>query len=401
MDRRGQLAWIALFGCAAGCGSGSSSGAPASPFSKWFTDSDCPTRSLVEVARVPQAQFSQPGYFATWASGLSVAGGQLYFARSVPPAPDAGVPDGGLPQGQNWLTAVPIGGGTPTDVALGPSGYSPGRFFAVQGSTIVIASGGQAASVPLAGGVVSLPTLDFPGIPESDLLDGDFVYTAYVDWMDGSTSYSTGAAVRVVKTPIAGGPSTVLFEQMHIATQIGGLVNAGDAILVSLGWSSTSTTSPGPGPEVFTGAVFKIAKAGGAATRLRPDVDFADPFTSPWIGWDGKDIHGTVLLDGEEVRASVPVAGGPPVEEGIPSNGGVALQTAAATLVLQNLWNGSSRVALMTTAGGGSVIACSSASSGRESPVGVAADSTGTYVAYADCPLTSDPCALVLAKLGD
>src|SRR5215831_17701936 len=98
MVRWGRLGWVALLGCAADCSSGSSGGAPHNPLSAWFTDRDCPTRSLVEIARMQQAQRCVPG----WASGLSVAGGQLYFAYSVPPAADA---DGGLAPGQNWLAA--------------------------------------------------------------------------------------------------------------------------------------------------------------------------------------------------------------------------------------------------------------------------------------------------------
>jgi hypothetical protein len=128
-------------------------------------------------------------------------------------------------------------------------------------------------------------------------------------------------------------------------------------------------------------------------------VEVARVPTAPWS--ERASIHGTALLEDEEMRASVPVSGGAPVEEGIPAIGGVALQAASGTWVLQNPWNDSSRVALMTTGSGGSVIACSPAGSGGQSPVGVAADSTGTYVAYTDCPLTAETCDLVLAKLGD
>ena len=241
-------------------------------------------------------------------------------------------------------------------------------FFAVEGNALVVASGGRVGSVNLTQTSASLPDLGPPGIPESDLADADSVYTAYVDSRDVGGDQPVPA--RVVKTPRAGGTPTVLFEDHRSNPQTGGMADAGDAILLSIGWFESGAT--GGTREVVQ--VLRIPKAGGAATPIRPDVPFDMPLRGSWLGWDGANVEALVLLP-ESVRASVPVRNGPPVAQRMPPLGAAAsLSTKDGTLVLENP-DGAQRIALMTTAGGhgeGSVLACTSVVDAR--PLGLAAD---------------------------
>jgi hypothetical protein len=202
--------------------------------------------------------------------------------------------------------------------------------------------------------------------------DADFGY--YV-------GHAGGSGISVVKLPIDGGPPAVLATEM-LGDAVGGMADAGDALLLQMAWLSAD------GTQTFAG-MWRIPKDGSPRTQVRADVVWADPRTYPRpVAWDGVSLIGPVVLGGRIVQARV-APDGTSAPQPLRLDGTIVTRRGDEILTLQRVDSATkpSPVLVVASSKGspvGRVVAC-----GGEAgsplfgvPVGIAATDDAIYVAY-------------------
>jgi hypothetical protein len=323
------------------CG-GASPAADATP----FTDADC-TATLVEVARMEALPaFGSSGCEdAGSCAGLAVGAGSLYFTTAYAPGCQ------GVACDRGGVAAVAVTGGAPQLVENG----APYALWS-DGVSLVEATAGTVVEVPASGPPGAIVEMPPAASAEADAIDASFVYTATTD--DAGT-------LSVTRTPRTGGAPAPLFTRSGAA--LFGMIDVGDALLVDGSWSSAEH-------------VTRIPKDGSATSELPYDgVVSAVAAERGWGNAPGLRRvprgQARLLTPGGLLVASVAIASPPSA-------------TASAT----------SRVMLSSVdPGGAQVVACSASLGTGTRIVGLAADDTGTYVAYHDG--SGDHPYIVVAKV--
>ncbi|HXU60876.1 MAG TPA: hypothetical protein VN962_04200 [Polyangia bacterium] len=362
--------------CLAGALAASCSSDPAPPPPTPFAQADC-RGQLVEVARFPSTDSPAPN--AGTSNHLATDGATLFLAYSNS-RNDALVMTG-LPS-DGGVVAIPLSG-APTRVvaAADVPEWQPGSFW-VAGGQVVVQTGTELAAVPADAatpGTVSAPAPDNRSAAYAH--DAEFGYYA---------GPSGGTGVSVVKIPIGGGSPTALVYDLPGVT-VGGMADAGDALLLQVRWQRDPDESP-----FFR--VWRVPKDGSPQTEVRIDVRWADAARYPrlLVAWDGQDILGPVTFDqGNVVVARVAPDG---TSAPIPTRlaGSMVTRRGDEILSLQLVYGSGDPSPLLVVASSqgdsaGTVLACGgepapfqTGAVGIPGPLGIAATDDDVYVAYTD-----------------
>jgi hypothetical protein len=217
------------------------------------------------------------------------------------------------------------------------------------------------------------------------------LYGAYAH--DTEFGYAAGAqnfqGVLVTKTPLAGGAPIILVDEPLENPSVGGMADAGDALLLQVRWNPEPTYDG----EVFT-RVWRIPKDGSPRSEVRLDVTWNDPLGwTHWLAWNGAEILGAIEVQNYVVTARVP-ASGTPAATYLKLRSGVVTRRGDEILTAQTLMQPPSpapagyRLLVASSKGdpAGAVVACGGARTAlaEVQPVGLAANDGGIYVAYRD-----------------
>jgi hypothetical protein len=378
-------AGLSFVGCLAACGSSPPSATPPTPL---FATSDC-SGHLVEIARLPGTpQFLS--YGASPGGVLAIDGDTLYVASS--PSEDS-------PNTSAEIVAVSTTGGSPRTVA---SGWPVDHFW-VQDNVLYAQQGSALAVLPLSPtSVAQIPTTGSSSLGDYLLSDASYAYSAAivpirVPVADGQDPWDL--ALQLNRAPVTSGSATTLFQDSaNYYDGLCGMADVGDALVV------LATYSPYASYNYSTAThLLRVPKDGSRVSELRPDVRWAPCGGAPsrsWIAWTGTSLVAPVVAADAVRMASIPLAGGAPTilkgggddEEYAQRLGKVFTAfetwdkaTEMGSRVFVDVFDGSTEAFLC----GGELAA---------GVVGIAANATGTYVAYAVGPLSSRQ-TTVIARL--
>lgn len=352
--------------------SSSSGGGPALVA---FTPEDC-HGSITEVAR-----FSQTTTWVTGWSGsatnnvLALDGDTLYLTYGFA-YDQSGLPAGG------GIVAVPVSGGAMRVVAAAgnTSQWGAGAVW-VAGGEVYVQFDAEILSFPADGATPApLPVELSPALYGAFVHDAEFGYTAQ--------GGGDAAHLTVTKMPIAGGAPTTLIDEPLPNMSLGGMADAGDALLLQLRWQEPPTYSTKP-----SSAIWRIPKDGSPRSDVRPDVDWADALNdTEWLAWDGANILGPISVKNYLTHARIAPAN-MSAPQLLKLHGGVVTRRGDEILSFQELdvpksgasSSSSYRLLVASSKGApaGSVVACSDdILSMIDAPAGIAADDSAIYVAY-------------------
>jgi hypothetical protein len=354
------------------CSSGTASNAPAFVS---IVPSDC-HGSLAELARFPET-FPVTGG-SPQNNNLTLANGTLFVAYAF------GVGVSSELTGSGGIIAVSTSTGAYRSIgAADPnvtSQWSTDSFW-VSGDQILLQAGTGISSIPSDPATPSVlvpPSMGCSAVAH----DEAFAYCAQRD----DLSVDTLNHMTVTKTPIAGGAPVVLVDESLPNLDLGGMADAGDAVLLQLRWHAI----PESLGDTLT-AVWRIPKDGTPHSDARPDVKWADALFPQWLAWDGANIFGAIDAQNVLAQARVSASDSSPPElvklwGGAVTRRGdeiLSLQTVdapdAGTDAVQRV------VASSKGAPAGSVVACgASGSIVTLQPAGIVADDSGIYVSYLD-----------------
>jgi hypothetical protein len=210
--------------------------------------------------------------------------------------------------------------------------------------------------------------------------DEQFGYCAQSD----DLAIDTVDRVTVTQTPIAGGAPVVLVDESLPNLALGGMADAGDAVLLQLRWHPI----PSYTGDTLT-AVWRIPKDGTPHSDARPDVKWSDALFPQWLAWDGENIFGAISAQNASEEARVPANDTSPPEL-VKLGPGVITRRGDEILSLQAVGapaSGSDAIQLVVAsskgAPAGSVVACGgSGSIVTLVPAGIVADDSGIYASY-------------------
>jgi hypothetical protein len=378
--------------CAAGAVVASCDSPPTvEPTFPAFVLEDC-RGGLVEVARFRRT-FSVKSWEIGTHNNLALDGETLYVTYAFA-AEESGLPLGG------GIVAVPVSGGAARAVtfAEGTLDWGAGTFW-IGGGRIYLQTGTNVLSFPVdSPPLATLPVKVLPALNTEYAHDADFGYVAQAE--------DDLKAIKVMKTPLAGGDAAVLLDEQLPNVALGGMADAGDALLLQVRWGPDAAYES----EAFT-RVWRIPKDGSPRSDVRPDIVWADvvgsaPYlgSAQWLAWDGADILGpiyvqthVVIVQNYLVIARVPAAGRS-APEYLKLYGAVAARRGDEILSLQTLAARAARtpevtgrllVASSRGAPAGSVIACGAefkdtfpAGQPAGLPAGIAANDSAVFVSY-------------------
>lgn len=359
----GRLKMVGALGAAVVLQSACSSSS-GTPVIAAFTAADC-RGGLVEIARY--AQTLAPLAQRATTGNLVLDGDTLYMTYATA-ATASGLPISG------GIVALPVSGGPGRVVAAADTAKTSQwdvDSFWVAGGQIYLQTGAELASVP-----TDPPA---PSALSVVLASGD--YAAYAH--DADFGYSAVAGVNgltVAKTPVAGGAPTVMIASSAPMAPgfLGGMADAGDALLLHVGWGSNAAAQ-----------VWRIPKDGTTPSDARPDVHWADPLEATgWLAWDGADIIAPTLIQNYLVQSRVsPTGTSAPVQTRL--SGIVATRRNDEILSFQLMarqpQEASARPLVVSSKGApaGTVVACGDDTEIQgETPTGIAANDSAIYVAY-------------------
>jgi hypothetical protein len=323
-------------------------------------------------------------------NNLALDGETLYMTYAFA-AEDSGLPSGG------GIVAVPVSGGAARAVtfAEGTLDWGAGTFW-IGGGRIYLQTGSDVLSFPVdSPPLATQPVKVLPALNTEYAHDADFGYVAEAD----------ENGLKVMKAPLAGGDASVLLDEPLPNVAVGGMADAGDALLLQVRWGPDSAYES----DAFT-RVWRIPKDGSPRSDVRPDIVWADALgvehlgSSQWLAWDGADILGpiyvqthVVILQNYLVIARVP-ATGRSAPEYLKLQGAVAVRRGDEILSLQGLAARAAGDPMVTVrllvassrgAPGGSVIACGAKFEGTlpaglpaALPAGIAANDSAVFVSY-------------------
>jgi hypothetical protein len=331
-----------------------------------FVPEDC-RGQLVEVARFTKTRsVSRVGGMS---NNLAIDGETLFmtygYAASV-----SGLPSSG------GIVAVPASGGTTRVIAAAEntSLWVVDSFWAY-GGQVHLQTGSAIVSLPAAPPTPStLPIMPSATLYAAYAHDAEFGYSAQVD-----------GQLTIAKTSIGGGTSTVLVNETLPIVSLGGMVDAGDALLVQVAWRPAP---PSYSNDTLT-SVWRIPKDGTPRSDVRPDVDWADSLVFPkFLAWDGENILGPTMIGNAIVQSRVASAGTRSPDQ-VKLDGTIATRRGDEILSLQTLdvRSGQSRstrllVASSKGAPAGSVLACGLETEADLHPAGIVATDREIYVSY-------------------
>jgi len=364
----GAARFVCALGAAGALVASCSSSNEGTPTFPAFVAEDC-RGGLVELARLKltfAVSISRTGA----GSNLALEGDTLFMMYAFA-ATESGLPPSG------GIVAVPVAGGDARVVAAAQdtSQWGAGSFW-VSGGRIYLQTGSAVLSFPVdSPPPAGLPVMLAPAVHSAYAHDAEFGYSAW-----GQNS------LLIMKTPLAGGEATVLADEPLPDGALGGMADAGDALLLHVRWSPDSVY----GGPTFT-RVWRIPKDGGPRSDVRPDIVWADALALvQWLAWDGVDILGPINVQNYAVIARVPAAG-TSAPEYVKLNGAVATRRGDEILSFQMVATGPVQtntirllVASSKGAPGGTVIACGGehASLLHAVPAGIAANDGAIYVSY-------------------
>jgi hypothetical protein len=336
-----------------------------------FAQSDCPGDGLVEIARFSE---TFPDVLNLGMSNdLATDGATLFLAYSFS-FDNAVLSSGVSPSG--GVVAVPLSGEAPHVVAAADtsqtSQWDTGSFW-VGGGQIHVQTETQLTSVPVdVASPATLPFVRANGVTGAYAHDADFAYYA---------GHAGGPGISVVKIPIDGGPATVLATEM-LGAAVGGMADAGDALLLQMAWLSADET------QTLAG-IWRIPKDGSARTQVRADVVWADPRTYPRpVAWDGASLIGPVALGGRIVQARV-APDGTSAPQPLRLDGTIVTRRGDEILTLQRVYSSTKPSPMLVVASSkgnpvGRVVACGGEAGSPlfGTAVGIAATDDAIYVAY-------------------
>jgi hypothetical protein len=345
---------LLFFVCLTGCHHEST---PASPVPKsTLSDLDC-AGSLVEVARVPAFGLHNGD---SHVGALSVDGDTIFLAYDLSL-------DESLPMIGGGVLAIPRGGGTARVVLKGNADRvwgSGGALYAQTGTSV-------ARFDPAA--VSDAPEPAYAGLYVAYASDASFAYAAQPA---GGYANPPRTKSGVYRTPLAGGDPTPLYEERARQACLGGLADAGDALLV--GFQNDGEPR---------GRVLRVPKDGSPASEVRPDVPWSlcGFGVKDWIAWDGADVLAHVPTPDTHVvtRARVPATAGPPVF--LELDGDVYAQRAGGVVFAELAWTSRERVVIASSdSPRGRALACSAEHLSMFGPslMGIAVSGDDTYIAY-------------------
>ena len=337
------------------------------------------------AARLPR----QPGGAARFPETYPVTGGSpqnnnlTIGGRTLFVAYAFGAGAAGL-TGSGGVVAVPTSGGAFRLIgAADPnvtSQWSTDSFWA-SGDQILLQAGTEISSIP------SNPAIPSVLVPHSMgcsavAHDEAFGFCAQAD----DFPIDTVNHIRITKTAIAGGAPVVLVDESLPNLALGGMADAGDAVLLQLRWHAI----PESIGDTLT-AVWRIPKDGTPHSDARPDVKWADALFPQWLAWDGGNIFGTIDVRHVSVQARVSATDSSPPEL-VKLWGGAVTRRGDEILSLQTVGAPDAGeearqmvVASSKGAPAGSLVACgASGSIVTLAPAGIAADDSGIYVSYLD-----------------
>jgi len=345
------------------CVAGALISCTSSPGSVFFVSEDC-RGGLLDLANFPETTPTTPA-LAT-ANNLALDGDTLYLTYDFASTSSGVSPSGGI-------VAVPVSGGSflVVGAAENTSEWGGTGSFWVTGGQIYLQTDTRIVSLPAAAATPSALSTVSSEVSVAYVHDAEFGYSAG----------PAGGHATVTKTPIAGGAPTILVDEQLPNLALGGMADAGDAVLLQLQWNADPTST----------AVWRIPKDGTARSDVRPDVQWADSSFPHWLAWDGKNILGPVANPTYGlVQARVATAGSS-APEALKFWGAVATRRGDEILSLQTLETRSPQgttyrllVASSKGAPEGSVVACGPETDSlyKAVPGGIAADDNGIYVSY-------------------
>jgi hypothetical protein len=335
-----------------------------------FAPEDC-RGQLVEVARFSRT--TTVGFAGGVSNNLATDGETVFMTYGFA-ASSSGLPTSG------GIVGVPVSGGPARVIAAADntSLWTVDSFW-VDGGQIHLQNGFELVSLPADPPTPSaLPIFLSGRLYAAYAHDAEFGYSAQAEGFEGLT---------VEKIPFGGGASTVLVDEPLPNVSVGGMADAGDALLLQLRWRPEPTSTD----DTFT-RVWRIPKDGAAHSDVRPDIDWSDSLTFPqWLAWDGENILGPTMVQNYIVQSRVAPAGtSPPV--GTKLNGTVATSRGDEVLSLQKLYVRAPQATQATTsrllvasskgAPAGSVLACGL--DGLSYATGIAATDSEIFVSYSD-----------------
>jgi len=340
-----------------------------------FKPEDC-HGSLTEVARFSQTFMSSAGFVGNaTVNNLALDGDTLYLMYEFA-SDQSGLPIGG------GIVAVPVSGGAMRVVGAADN-------TSQWGAGAIWVTGGQ-VNVQFAGMLLSFPDDGAAAPATLPVVLSTALYGAYAhDAEFGYSAQGGGDAdhLTVTKMPIVGGAPTTLVDEALPNMSLGGMADAGDALLLQLRWhpSPTETTKPST-------AVWRIPKDGSPRSDVRPDVDWADALNfTEWLAWDGTNILGPIVVRNNIVRARV-ASMDRSAPQLVKLGGGVATRRGDEILSFQQVYvpqphqTSTSRLLVASSKGApaGSVVACGADAAilAVETPTGIAANDSAIYVAY-------------------
>jgi hypothetical protein len=222
------------------------------------------------------------------------------------------------------------------------------------------------------------------------LSDASFAYWATIVLVD--VGGGSVPRLQLHRTPLAGGSASTLFQDTaNYYECLGGMTDIGDALLV------LASYAPFPsGSKPSASHLLRVPKDGSPVSEVRPDIVWGScGLGSSWVAWTGNALVAPVVTG----MASIPLAGGAPTPlkgwlfdaEYVQGGGKVytAFQggdlSAPAWPPVVDVFDGSTEKFIC----------------GREPTtgvIGIAANATGTYVAYTVGTLSSAP-QTVIARL--
>lgn len=365
----------AILVCAAWTGGGllaSCSSETAGPPFPAFVVADC-KGALVELARFPQTFAPSASTALGSGNNLALEGDTLFMTYAFA-ATSSNLPISG------GIVAVPVSGGPPRVVAAAEntSQWGTGSFW-VSGGQVYMQTASEIRSVPADSTTpAALSTFSSAALYDAYARDAEFGYSAQGTYPQGQFT--------LTKTPIGGGAPTVLVDESLPDLAVGGLAEAGDAVLVLVRWHSPPAYDGDPVTRLW-----RVPKDGSAHSDVRPDVHWGDPLGfSQWLAWDGQDILGAI-----NVQNYIGIARVTPTGTAAPDllklQGVVATRRGDEVLSFQvvqtrTAQTTSARLLVASSKGGpaGSLIACGSEGESvlTAAPAGIAADDNGIYVSY-------------------
>lgn len=349
------------------CGAAASSSCSSSheePVILSFVPEDC-RGGLVELVRLPST-FTASADRPT--NNLAIEGDTLFMTYAFASS-QSGLPTGG------GIVAVPVSGGLARVVAAAQntSQWGTGQFWA-SGGQIYMQTDVSILSVPADSPTPSTVPVVLSGrLYEAYAHDAEFGYVAQGDHPKG---------LRVVKVPIAGGTPVVLVDEPLPNVVVGGIADAGDALLLQVRWHPEPTYDH----STLVRRVWRIPKDGTPRSDVRPDVEWSDSLTfTQWLAWDGSQILGSTIIENYVVQSRVAPTGTSAPEQ-LKLYGTVATRRGDEILSLQTvaLRGGPTRLLVASSKGdpAGRVVVCGPEGSGT--PLGIVATDSDIYASYRD-----------------